>query len=146
MYVRFTPKPARLLPTGHVAASEHIGEGSFWQISTSEIDLRDPQVIQRLNDVGSDAASILSALPRETPGEPWGEIRFEEYDISPSEINWQMTESGFLIRVPTRLMTARLRRGIERIGTDQLRYFDPPDPAVWRKIESERRAARQEER
>ncbi|MFF0867666.1 hypothetical protein ACFYUV_38295 [Nonomuraea sp. NPDC003560] len=141
MYVRFTPVDARKsLPIGHAAVSEHIGDQSLWKISSTDIDLRDPQIIERLDDVGTAASKLLAPLPQATPRHAWGALSFEEYDIEVRDIDWTLTEAGILIRVPRGLLRARLRAEIEVIATDQMRYFDPPDSAIWRKIIAERKA------
>ncbi len=141
MHVRFTPWPADLFPTGIVAASAHVGKKFVWHVSVDHIDLRDPRILSRLDDVCSDSCSILASTPRDTPVRPWGEIRIEEDDIELRELDWSLEEFGLLIRVP-RLMSPILRRTIEVVGTNQLTYFDPPDPALYRKIAGERKAGR----
>lgn len=146
MHVRFTPVAARILPIGHVAASELLGEVALWKISAAHVDLRDAQVIERLDEVGSDASRVLAPRPRENPTAPWGELRIEEHDIELRDMSWTLTEAGFLIRMPAGLLTARLRAEIEVIGTEQMRFFDAPDREVWRKIMAEREAARREGR
>lgn len=144
MYVRFTPVSPKELPPGHVAVGHHVGEGSLWKISDAQLDLRDPGLIRRLDEIGTDASRLLTALPRETPVEPWGGVRFVPCDIGIRDMWWTLAESGFLIHVPRQLMKATLREEIEAIGTDQLRYFDPPDRQTWLQIIAER--ARRESR
>lgn len=144
MYVRFTPVSPKELPPGHAAVGRHVGEGSLWQINEAQLDLRDPDLIRCLDEIATDASRLLTTLPRETPTTAWGGVRFVSCDIGIRDMWWTLAESGFLIHVPHQLMAPTLREEIEVIGTDQLRYFDPPDRQTWLQIIAER--ARRESR
>lgn len=142
MHVRFIPVPPRDLPPRLVAASAHIGIDALWKISDDDIDLRDPRFLDRLNAVGTAASQLLTALPRDTRTAPWGRVQIVPGDIAVTDTSWDLTDAGYLIHVPRGLLTETLQAQISGIGTDQLRWFDPPTRDTLRRIMAQSPAVR----
>jgi hypothetical protein len=127
MYVRFTTVPPSDLPRNLSVASTHLDGEAVWMLDENELLTPDPTLLETLTAVGTHAALMLPALPRATPLTPWGELRIEIDDIEIRDISWTLTESGYVIRVP-RLFTPRMQAQIMALGSEQMRWFDPPAP------------------
>ncbi|WP_433382857.1 hypothetical protein [Streptosporangium sp. CA-115845] len=98
--------------------------GTDWLVSTDDID---PRLIAPLSAVGSAGAALCPLVTGTPRREPWGELRVEPKDIGINEMNrWEVSENGLYFPVPRDLIRAELAAAMSAIGTDQLRYFDPP--------------------
>jgi hypothetical protein len=73
-------------------------------------------------------AIVAGLIPRIEPRtEPWGPVRIDlRDDVDTERIVPTITPSGIVVPIPRQLLTVEVARGLEVLGTETMRWYDPP--------------------
>jgi hypothetical protein len=85
-----------------------------------------PRLITTLSTVST--AIVAGLTPRTEPlKDPWGPVRLDlRDDVDTERIVPTITPSGIVVPIPRQLLTAEVARGLELLGTETMRWYDPP--------------------
>jgi hypothetical protein len=108
--------------SGPVAVYMH---GAMTQILVAEEQIS-PRLIAALSAVST--AIVAGLLPRIEPLKlPWGPVRIDlRDDVDTERIVPTITPSGIVVPIPRQLLTAEVARGLELLGTETMRWYNPP--------------------
>lgn len=117
---------------GHKAVAVRLVEGSeeiFTEVAVDE-DQMSPRLVAALGTVSTLIVGDLKA--RAVPlDRPWGPVKIELHDEPvPDRLDWivpRVTPGGIVVPLPRQLLTVDVARGLEVLGTETMRWYDPPE-------------------
>lgn len=112
-----------------VISLEESPDEIFTQVAVDQ-DQMSPRLVAALGTVSTLIVGDLTA--RAVPlDRPWGPVKIDLHDGPvPDRLDWivpRVTPSGIVVPLPRRLLTVDVAQGLEVLGTETMRWYDPPE-------------------
>lgn len=121
---RYLAVNANRLPVGG-PVSVYIREGMMDILV--DRDQISPRLVAGLSVVST--AIVAGLEPLAVPlDRPWGSVRLDLHDdVAPNRIMPTITPSRILVPVPRALLTPEVAQALEVLGTETMRWYEPPE-------------------